>query len=131
MKYFSLILLVTSLSTPAFSAVNTKEEMHFKIVYGDKTTDLGVAKEKKGGTLYFSNNYGQEKTVALDQKTIEGLLKGSKTFSASNDQNLCPRNYIQFDSKQKTLYGCLGSKTKIAKQLITSANQLSTLVRLK
>jgi hypothetical protein len=107
------------------------KNLHLKVVYGEKITDFEVTREKNGGVLQFSNNFGQKKSHSLSEKDVKFLGSEVKKMNESNDIRLCDsRKYIELNSGEKKLIGCIGSSTKTAKKLSELANLFSGIVRL-
>jgi hypothetical protein len=123
-------LFFFSILANAATSKAKSNNLHFKVVYGDKISDFKISKTKKGGLLSFSNSEGAKKERTLSDKDMKYFMKETSSYQKGNDQSLCSERYIEFKEKEKTIVGCIGSKTKIAKQLLDMSNLLSGIIRL-
>lgn len=128
---------VNVLSAEKVKASGKLDSFNLKVVYGDKTSEfilIGVstdkkAKAEKGGVLKFSSN-GQTKQRDVAEKDLKFLFAEIKKIRGSNQKHLCDdRGYIEIVNGVNKSVGCLGSKTKVAKQLTSMANLLTAMVK--
>lgn len=133
MKTFIFILLFCLNSFAAKAKVSKApdaKEFNLKVVYGDRLSEFKVNKNSKGGQIHFFNNNGQEKMRSLDEKDINFLFSEYKKMKGSNNIHLCDqRHYMEISSGTKKSVSCLGSSTKIAKQMTGMSNLLLALLR--
>jgi len=135
-----LIFAVNGYGAEKKKSVNAHQEFNLKVVYGDKVSEFTVrashgsatatpANSNKGGTLKFSSG-DEVKERSLQEKDLKFLFAEVGKVKGSNQKNLCDdRGYIEVVNGKTKNIGCLGSTTKVAKQLTSMANLLSALVK--
>lgn len=135
-----LMFAVNGYAAEKNKSVNAHQEFNLKVVYGDKVSEFTVsgshgsattnpANRNKSGTLKFSFG-GEVKERNLQEKDLKFLFAEIGKVKGSNQKHLCDdRGYIEVVNGQTKSIGCLGSTTKVAKQLTSMANLLSALVK--
>ena len=107
-----------------------EKNLKVKVTYDDKISEFLIIKEKTGGTLHFTNSEGLKKDRHLTDKDMKYLISEASSLKGSNTKSLCNRQYIELTDGKKQTTGCIGSETKIAKQLLNISNLLSEIVKL-
>ncbi len=102
--------------------------IHFKIVYGEKTTFFIVSKIKSGGKVEFSNNLGSRETKEISAVDYDYLKSKVSNLSGTNNQKrFCLRNFIEVKTDARELVGCLGAPNRLAKDILGVTNLISTI----
>lgn len=134
-----LILLIGILSSHLAVAVpskSLKQDVEFKVSFGEATTIYKLNDTAKGGTISRQLNSGKVAEVQVPPKTFHKLNQKLKIISNQKSDNIefCPRKYIELkvkSTKASKVAVCVGSKTKTAKSLTEFANILAFFPGLK
>jgi hypothetical protein len=135
MKSFAFILVVLLLPW-SVEAVSAKQEVEFKVSFGEATTLYKLSDTGKGGTISRQKNFGEVAQIQVPPKTFQKLNQKLRIISAQKSDNIefCPRKYIELkvkSTKASKVVVCVGSKTKTAKSLTEFANILAYFPGLK
>lgn len=123
MKFLILIIFISLpvLATPA------KNDLYFKVVFGEQVSEFVVKSSKDKPVVEFSNNFGRQDLRQIKPNDFKFLMRETKNYKGQNSKEFCKRHYIEFSSNKRKHIGCIASPTKISKQLKQTTSLLSLL----
>jgi hypothetical protein len=134
MNKSTIAILLLFLFLSPLQAAQTGDGFTAAITFGDKTSTFKVWKDNTKNHFSFVSSDSVKREGSLSEKNFRFLTKkilGLKD-EVSNKPDLCPRSFIvlnyNFEGSTSKQFGCIGSKTAIAKGLTELANTLDLLL---
>ncbi len=100
----------------------------FKIVYGDRDSQIVLVKTKAGGQMFFSNNHGKHMKREISSQDYEYFrTRFTSLPGPTNKKQFCERSYAEITSGSDHKVGCLKAKNKLSREMREISDIMATL----
>ncbi len=113
-----------------FSCIGaSKGLVNFEVVHGDLVSKITIDKNKGSQHIIFQNNRGAYVKNEMSKKNYNYIIKSINELKGTpNDVKFCHRFHVEVKYAGKKRIGCIGSKSKFARELTQLLRLINILI---